>query len=583
MDSDLAGAVTWQFPPVSGGADYGFENASSAHFSDHPVQNLVREIIQNSLDAKESGLFDPVKVTFTETEIERGIIGADELRAHLVSCMKRTEELGIFDASAAYRNSLLMLESANIPCLKIVDSGTTGLRGSNWEALTIQEGFVRKEGAASGGSYGIGKNAVFNLSSLFTVLYSTRYLDGRRGREERMQGKSRLITHESPESDDEVLQHIGFYRELDSQPIRGKQIPDFFRLDESGTGVFIIGFDPGTVDWSQELLWSVLENFFYAIHHKMLIVEIQAPTLKSNLTIDHETIDHLFQRFPNTNAYCYYQAIREASPPYRTPEIDGIGTIDLHVSTGSGPRRTAFLNRNGMLITDSRERHVNPIAPLSRSSWPDYVAVAIPATDVGDRWIRAMENPGHDSISPQQIRSIEARASTEDSLRETRNAIRTIIDQIVQIDQYGNTSNLHELAATFPAPDFSDLANREIETSKVKTSGHRPQHQSSMGFSNKKGLPKISGPRLIQIGSNEMVIAFIPDDGEPISLTLRPAGDERSSEDYIFVTEATVLNEGSAEVSVAEGMVILTPVSGERIQVRVVTNRDLSEHAFTIQ
>ena len=583
MDSDLAGAVTWQFPPVSGGADYGFENASSAHFSDHPVQNLIREIIQNSLDAKESGLFDPVKVTFTETEVERGIIGSDELGAHLAACMKRTEELGISDASVTYRNSLLVLESADIPCLKIVDSGTTGLRGGNWEALTLQEGFVRKEGVASGGSYGIGKNAVFNLSSLFTVFYSTRYLDGRRGREERMQGKSRLITHESPECDNEVLQHIGFYRGLDNQPIRGKHIPEFFRLDESGTGVFIMGFDPGTANWPQELLRSVLENFFYAIHHKMLIVEIQSPTLQSDVTIDHETIDHLFQRFPDTNAHRYYQTIREANPPYRTPEIDGIGMIDLHVSTGSGPRRTAFLNRNGMLITDSREHQVNPIAPLSRSSWPDYVAVAMPTTDVGDRWVRAMENPGHDSISPQQLRSIEARASAEDSLRETRNAIRTLIDQIVQIDQYGNTSNLHELAASFPAPDFSNLANRELETSKVKTAGHRPQHQSSTGFSNKKGFPKISGPRLIQIDSNEVVIAFMPDDGEPISLNLRPAGDERSSEDYIFVTEATVLNEGSAEVSVAEGMVILTPVSGERIQVSIVTSGDLGDHAFTIQ
>ena len=192
MNSGSPGTATWNFPPVGGGADYGFENASSAHFSHDPIQNLVREVIQNSLDAKQGGLVEPVKVTFAEEEIERELIGADELGAHLASCMKKTEALGISDATMAYRNSLSVLESSSVPCLKIVDSGTTGLRSRNWEALTLQEGFVQKGGVASGGSYGIGKNAVFNLSSLFTVFYSTRYLDGRRGREERMQRKARL-------------------------------------------------------------------------------------------------------------------------------------------------------------------------------------------------------------------------------------------------------------------------------------------------------------------------------------------------------------------------------------------------------
>ena len=186
------------------------------------------------------------------------------------------ESLDITEGSSAYRNSLEVLESEYIPCLKIEDSGTTGLRGRSWDALTQQEGFVNKNGAVHGGSYGIGKNAVFNLSSLYTVFYSTRYLDGRRGREERMQGKARLITHADPAGSAEKLQHIGFYRCIDNQPVRGKRIPDAFRLEDPGTAVFIMGFNPGSADWHAELLRSVFENFFYAIHHKMLVVEIQS-------------------------------------------------------------------------------------------------------------------------------------------------------------------------------------------------------------------------------------------------------------------------------------------------------------------
>ena len=39
----------------NGGIDY-VSDPSSAHFSDAPIPKLVRELIQNSLDAKEDGL-----------------------------------------------------------------------------------------------------------------------------------------------------------------------------------------------------------------------------------------------------------------------------------------------------------------------------------------------------------------------------------------------------------------------------------------------------------------------------------------------------------------------------------------------
>ena len=55
MTTDYAEVSRWHFPPSNGGVDFGFEDASSAHFSDDPISKLAREVIQNSLDAKESG------------------------------------------------------------------------------------------------------------------------------------------------------------------------------------------------------------------------------------------------------------------------------------------------------------------------------------------------------------------------------------------------------------------------------------------------------------------------------------------------------------------------------------------------
>ena len=65
---------TWRFPPRNGGIDY-VNDPSSTHFSDAPIAKLVRELIQNSLDAKHDGFADPVTVTFSETTVKRGLIG----------------------------------------------------------------------------------------------------------------------------------------------------------------------------------------------------------------------------------------------------------------------------------------------------------------------------------------------------------------------------------------------------------------------------------------------------------------------------------------------------------------------------
>ena len=70
---------TWQFPPRNGGIEY-IQDLSSAFFSDNPVPKLVREILQNSLDAKEPSLTSPVEVTFTETSVAPKLIGAAELK-----------------------------------------------------------------------------------------------------------------------------------------------------------------------------------------------------------------------------------------------------------------------------------------------------------------------------------------------------------------------------------------------------------------------------------------------------------------------------------------------------------------------
>lgn len=147
-------------------------------------------------------------------------------------------------------------------CLSIIDANTYRLQGNNWNALIHQEGAVIKSTAAPGGTFSVGKNAPFNLSDLTTAFYSTWFLT-KRGKHEQLEGKSVLILHHNPDQKQalqQILQHVGFYRNLDGTPIQGRQIPDYFWLCQSCTGVYIIGFNPGGRDWEAEIILAILRN-----------------------------------------------------------------------------------------------------------------------------------------------------------------------------------------------------------------------------------------------------------------------------------------------------------------------------------
>ena len=80
-----------------------------------------------------------------------------------------------------------------------------------------------------------------------------------------------------------------------------------------------------------------------------------------------------------------------------------------------------------MLITDSREQKVNPLAPRGRSLWPDFVGVIVPDTDAGDLWLRRMENPSHDSLSSGQLRSEEDRREADRRLKQARRELGELL------------------------------------------------------------------------------------------------------------------------------------------------------------
>ena len=115
----------------------------------------------------------------------------------------------------------------------------------------------------------------------------------------RLQGKATLTGHPDPNRTRDDLRHMGFHGLRDS-PVMGRDIPEFFRLEKTGTGVFIMGFNPHSSDRVDEIATAAIENFFHAVHHRNLAVAVK-PADGSPIRMDHRTIDCLFERLKPSN------------------------------------------------------------------------------------------------------------------------------------------------------------------------------------------------------------------------------------------------------------------------------------------
>lgn len=617
---------TWRFPSRDGGIDY-VNDPSSAHFSDAPIPKLVRELIQNSLDAKHDGIAGPVTVTFSERSVKRGLIGAAALQRHLQSCLDRATKDDRSDMVEVYSNALSVIKQRNITCLKVQDTGTMGLNDARWKALVVQEGAVSKSSGAPGGSYGIGKNAILNVSDLQTVFYSTRLVEGRKGLVTKLQGKATLTGHPDPGGSDGDLQHIGFYSLREDGPIMGRDIPEFFKLDDTGTGVFVIGFNPHSSDWVDQVATAVIENFFYAVHRQNLTVEI-SPEDRNSVRIDHQTIDYLFERLKpiNRNAVHYYRTVRDIQQDdvEVTMRFRNLGRLKVYLRFAEdAPRRIAHVNRNGMLITDSREQKTNPLAPRGRSLWPDFVGVIVPDTDAGDLWLRRMENPSHDSLSSGQLRNENERREADSRLKQARRELGEFIERRAEIDRYGDTSNIDELAGILPDMDDA-LGDRTLTTRVIESrtspsqmvevteevedegGGEGEDHGGGTGSGgsdsggdggqgedgdkpvrHRDRRATLRHVRYIPLSSGEAIVAFNPISDPPreVRLSLRPAGTDRDPQGIpsVAIIEATRIGDVEEPLAVSDGEIAFTPDSNDRVTIRVVADGDLDQQAFRLR
>ena len=469
--------IGWKFPETDDGPYDGFNASGIEIFAGARFRSLAREVLQNSLDARVED--KKVTVVFEVVRVPRNIFpGRAELSQAIQAC--RLEDTVDRKADNFLKNAANILEEEEIPCLQIIDYGTTGLRGEavdrsgQWFAITKASGINVKSSPTAGGSYGIGKNAPFAVSGLRTVFYSTRYkADGKLI--ERAQGKSILMSRESQEPNGALVSGTGFYGVTDRcQPLEGKHIPKFLRLKEEGTMILVAGFSDKE-DWKNRIVSAVVSNFFYAIDQGALQVLIQGEDKEPRiidqdslpLELDNEALSR-FEGIPN--AKVYYEIIKKGEEVVeRDMQLRrGLGCCHLWTKVGEGlPRQVALLRKTGMLITDEHRR---------MKRWPgfsDFAAVCICTSDEGNGLLRRMENPQHDAFEPDRLGDDQKKG--ENALKELENRVRDTIREIARPSISGPV-DLDELRDYLPDRDPDESLPGEGEGEEADLDG-APRYQ----------------------------------------------------------------------------------------------------------
>ena len=388
----------WYFADQPNVQEVGPNNAMEQSFKNHPYAALVRESIQNSLDA----VLDksaPVQVVFSFREMN----GCDypeffSLKEHIKGCLDYYSNN--YNAKAIYEPMMKFFADEahhnHLGYIRVSDYNTKGMSyekdktDSPFYAFVRSAGVSAKDDTSAGGSFGFGKAAYYLLSPISTIMVSTCTKNGDRF----FEGASSLCTH-TYKGKKKVA--FGYYDDQDGKPISIEaDIPAHFRRAEPGTDINILGFKMEYKDEAvKEMIEAVLRNFWFAIYEGKLevnvndVVNITKNTIADLMEEYFEGIEDNTRKAGYYNPRPYFDAVRFAntSSKYRLIEdkLPLLGHVCFYVFKCKGAvDKIAYMRAPQMLVYSQK----------NKTNYGMY-GVFYCDSEEGNDLLRNMENPAH--------------------------------------------------------------------------------------------------------------------------------------------------------------------------------------------
>ena len=455
----------WVFPPNNNAVINGINDAGIATFASTMYDSLVRESIQNSLDAKADWADGPVEVHFTQENIPRNKIpGYESLSEALKKCevVESNNELTRNFFKTAYET----LDFNSINVLKISDYNTTGLKGSSsgksgtaWSRLVKESGTNDKDGVA-GGSFGIGKSAYFACSIFRTVFFSSLSEDN----EKSNIGVARLISFDLDNETKSI--GMGFYAE-GNKLLAIQDLADFDgkpKRTEYGTDIYIIGnyFDSNL---AFNLIDSVISNFLVSIYKELLVVYINDVIVDSSYLVSYfnekKAIPRASLSSEKAELLDYYMILsnQESTTKYVRLNSNEYGSefgfkdgeCELYLKKGDELNRKVLITRKtGMKIFEQGR--------ISSSIL--FSGILYVSGSNMNKLFREMEGPAHNRWQPNQ-QAVDYKKQ-EEAYKKLREYIKNKVNELFS-DNIGDEFEAFDVGQFLPDILTNDGDKKESE------------------------------------------------------------------------------------------------------------------------
>lgn len=434
----------WRFPPSNHGERKGISDGDTETFMKSPYQAFAREVIQNSIDARDSDE-EPVEVVISKFEIPTNEIpGLEDLKKAFLRC----KEFWIHKKEYvdSYDEMIKLLESHKIVCLRISDYNTTGLIGvnspkhanNNFLALTRGTGVSEKNSGVAGGSKGVGKNAAFLLSNIRTVFYSThasKDLDGNKGKFIGSVGVAELVSgylNENHTSDSDYTQGTGYF----SNDENNSPLPCLLSLDKTekdrdlqpGTDIYIIGFLESD-ERETDIINSLLDSFMATIIRGYLEVTINGIRINKDSVEEIVYNEDIIYKNQKANIISQYRLLK-GGDNVKTFDIETIyGNCELYLLPLKSEEEDLATHKCAMI------RH--PLMKIKDENLGASFSISgMCIIDNGNlgKILREIENPQHIDWETKRIKDKEIRAEIQGVLKSIKNQIKLNVIKCLQLN-----------------------------------------------------------------------------------------------------------------------------------------------------
>ena len=452
---------TFKFGPSS--SLDGFTSYDTASFNDVEPARIIRELIQNSLDAAVEAGEGTAIVQFRVKSISRSEVpdlrGYERAFKRAVSFHRDVNDGHLPDTSQQVvddiESGLRKVKRGMHHSLSVIDNGI-GLDNRRMHSILGNGASAKTDGT---GSYGVGHLAAISTSDLRYVLYGAVQPNGHRiaaghavlasspGEDSPRAAGGYLVRRLLNGSDGRFYE---FLTARDIPEVLISVIDDIESEWGHGTAVVIPSFNHFRE--RPRRLWEIVStvasrNFNAAIAEGNLVVEVDdRDVAQTNINIhrlNSESLKILLesqkenQRAPRAGslfsglritghvAHMTYLALSEGQSLTVNTES---GDVDIHLLTPSPNGRTRVdLYRNGMWVT----RQIPGLEGPDFTDLEPFYGVVKLTRDSGEfhRLVRKAEGPMHDKLDLKRLTS-EEKSHLESALKQVSEQIRAVVPEL---------------------------------------------------------------------------------------------------------------------------------------------------------